>query len=106
MRLRLLCCTGTLVAALIAAAPATASAPTHRCENVVYRPASESGAFQIVATAISCRRARALARAVGRGSTPRGWHCDTRRHAGALVEPHAHYRCRRGRARVKFIIGG
>jgi hypothetical protein len=104
----------TTLVVLAAAAPASAEAATRNCGSVAFASASDNGAFQIRATGVSCRTARAVARASrpaalgpAEGRTSATYRIRRFRCRGvadtASELPALRYTCRRAAARVRFV---
>jgi hypothetical protein len=111
---RTFACAAAVALGLVVAAPASADGATRNCGSVAFATASDNGAFQIRATGVSCRTARAIARASrpaafgpAEGRTSATYRIRRFRCRGvadtASELPALRYTCRRAAARVRFV---
>jgi hypothetical protein len=94
-----------IVALLLLTAAGAPAAEAKTCRHGLYL---KSGISEATVKHVTCRRAvRSLRRWVRHEmpvSGPPGWRCARRHHGG--IAPYDRYRCARGRARMRFTVGG
>jgi len=102
MRLVVVFASVAVLVAVLAAAPASAAAPTRDCGFVSFTANSGDGLFQIRVRYVSCTTARAKLRATrGDPSALRGWRC--RRISTDEFTGSGRYACT-SRARVHGVL--